>query len=266
MHTRLIAGRDLDRRDTKDAPPIALVNETFVHRLLSGENPDRAVGRRFRHSTTGKWIEIAGVVEDGKYTSLGESPQITIFEPIQQRWSQNQTLIARSSMPEAETAAQMRRAVLELDPSLSVYADGSLTSALGLALFPAKLAAVVFGCFGLLAVVLAATGIYGIMAYAVSSRTREISIRMALGAAPFKVVRMVVTRTANLLAAGITIGFAMAFAGGRFFSQILYGISAHDPLTYFCAIALMALMAFVACWVPAHRAVHIDPLKSLRVE
>jgi len=169
-------------------------------------------------------------------------------------------------MPEAETAAQMRRAVLELDPSLSVYADGSLTSALGLALFPAKLAAVVFGCFGLLAVVLAATGIYGIMAYAVSSRTREIGIRMALGAAPFKVVRMVVTRTANLLAAGITIGFAMAFAGGRFFSQILYGISAHDPLTYFCAIALMALVAFVACWVPAHRAVHIDPLKSLRVE
>ena len=266
MHTRLIAGRDLDRRDTKDAPPIALVNETFVHRLLSGENPDRAVGRRFRHSTTGKWIEIAGVVEDGKYTSLGESPQITIFEPIQQRWSQNQTLIARSSMPEAETAAQMRRAVLELDPSLSVYADGSLTSALGLALFPAKLAAVVFGCFGLLAVVLAATGIYGIMAYAVSSRTREIGIRMALGAAPAKVVRMVVTRTANLLAAGITIGFAMAFAGGTFFSQILYGISAHDPLTYFCAIALMALVAFVACWVPAHRAVHIDPLKSLRVE
>jgi predicted permease len=263
MHTRLIAGRDLDQRDQQDAPLVALVNETFVRRLLAGEDP---IGKRFRHSTTGKWIQIAGVVEDGKYGSLGESPDLAIFEPMAQRWSQSQTLIARSSMPETETVRMLRRAVLELDPAIAVFDDGSLTSALGLALFPARIAAVVLGSFGALAVILAATGAYGIMAYGVSRRTREIGIRMALGAAPSQVARVVLTRTAKLLAVGIAIGFAMAFAAGNFFSQILYGISAHDPFTYFSATALMAVVAFVACWAPARRAINIDPLTALRVD
>ena len=142
MHTRLIAGRDLDQRDKQDAPLVALVNETFVRRAPAGEDP---IGKRFRHGTTGKWIQIAGVVEDGKYGSLGESPKLAIFEPMAQRWTQAQTLIARSPMPETETVRLMRRAVSELDPSLTVFNDGSLTSALGLALFPAKLVAVVLG-------------------------------------------------------------------------------------------------------------------------
>jgi putative ABC transport system permease protein len=169
-------------------------------------------------------------------------------------------------LSDAETVDALRRAVAEVDPSLTVFNDGSLTSALGLALFPAKLVAVILASFGLLAVVLAATGVYGIMAYAVSRRTREIGIRMALGADPSEVARVVLTRTAMLLAVGISIGFGLAFAGGQFFGQILYGISAHDPLTYLCAIALMVLVAFVACWVPARRAIKVDPLTALRTE
>jgi predicted permease len=263
MRTRLIAGRDLDQRDSKDAPRVALVNEAFVRQLLPGED---AVGKRFRHSTTGKWIQIAGVVEDGKYRSLGESPSPTVFEPMEQWWNPGQTLVARSPLAEAETARLLRRAVAELDPSLTVFSDGSLMNALGLALFPAKLVAVVLASFGLLAVVLAATGVYGIMAYAVSRRTREIGIRMALGAAPSEVARVVLAHTAMLLAVGIAIGFALAFASGKFFGQILYGVSAHDPLTYLCAIGLMAVVAFVACWVPARRAIHVDPLTALRAE
>jgi predicted permease len=263
MRTRLIAGRDLDQRDSKDAPRVALVNEAFVRQLLPGVDP---VGKRFRHRTTGKWIQIAGVVEDGKYRSLGESPSPTVFEPLEQVWNPGQTLVARSPLAEAETARLLRRAVGELDPSLTIFNDGSLTSALGLALFPAKLAAVVLASFGLLAVVLAATGVYGIMAYAVSRRTREIGIRMALGAAPSEVARVVLTRTAMLLAVGIAIGFALAFASGKFFGQILYGISAHDPFTYLCAIALMALVAFIACWVPARRAIQVDPMTALRTD
>ncbi len=262
MRTRLMAGRDLDQRDTKDAPRVALVNEAFVRQLLPGENP---VGKRFRHAAM-KWIEIVGVVEDGKYRSLGETPSPTIFEAIEQTWSPGQTLVARSPLSEAETARLLRRSAAELDPSLTVFEDGSLASELGLALFPARLVAVVLASFGLLAVVLAATGVYGIMAYAVSRRTREIGIRMALGAAPSQVARVVLAHTAMLLLVGITLGFALAFAAGRFFGQILYGISAHDPLTYLCAIALMAMVAFVACWVPARRAIHLDPLKALRTE
>jgi predicted permease len=263
MRTRLIAGRDLDRRDNKDAPLVAIVNEAFVRQLLPGENP---IGRRFRHSTTGKWIQIAGVVEDGKYRSLGEAPSPTAFEPMEQNWSPGQTLVARSPLAEAETVRLLRRAVAELDPSLTVFDDGSLANALGLALFPVKLVAVVLASFGLLAVVLAATGVYGIMAYAVSTRTREIGIRMALGAAPSEVARVVLARTALLLAVGMAIGFTLAFATGQFFGQILYGVSAHDPLTYLCAIALMAAVAFVACWVPARRAIKTDPLLALRAE
>jgi predicted permease len=263
MRTRLVSGRDLDQRDTKDAPRVALVNEAFVHQLLPGENP---IGKRFRHGSSGKWIQIAGVVEDGKYRSLGEAPSPTVFESLDQNWNPAQTLIARSPLAEAETARLLRRTVAELDPTLTIFADGSLESALGLALFPARLVAVVLASFGLLAVVLAATGVYGIMAYAVSRRTREIGIRMALGAAPSQVARVVLTRTALLLGVGITIGFALAFAAGKFFGQILYGVSAHDPLTYLCAIALMAVVAFVACWVPARRAIQLDPLKALRME
>jgi predicted permease len=263
LHTRLVAGRDVDRRDKKDATLVALVNETFVRQLLPGEDP---IGKRFRHTTTGKWIQIAGVVEDGKYWSLGESPQPAIFEPIEQRWSQGQILIVRSPLAEAETIRLMRRSVSELDPSITVFNDRSLSSDIGMALFPARFVAVVLASFGILAAILAATGVYGIMAYAVSRRTREIGIRIALGAAPSQVARAVLTRTAIMLAVGVAVGLVLAFSGGTFFSQILYGIGAHDPLTYLCAIALMAVVAFVASGGPARRAMKVEPMTALRME
>src|SRR5580704_16089804 len=158
----------------------------------------------------------------------------------------------------------MRRAVLQLDSSFTVFDDEPLTSAVGVALFPARMAAVVLASFGVLAVVLAATGIYGIMAYAVSQRTREIGIRMALGAVPAQVAGAVLKRTAMLLAVGIAMGFAAAFAAGKFFSLILYGISAHDPWTYLFAVGCIAVIALLACWAPARRAIRLDPLTALR--
>jgi predicted permease len=263
MQTRLVAGRDLDQRDSRNAPLVVLVNEAFGRQLLPGEDP---VGKRFRSGTNGKWKQIAGVVEDGKYRSLGENPSPTVFEAMEQNSRSNTTLIARSPLPEAETVSALRRAVAELDPSLTIYDAGSLTSELALALFPARLVAVVLAAFGFLAVVLAATGVYGIMAYAVSRRTREIGIRMALGAAPAQVLRVVLFRTGVLLTIGTGIGLAMSLAAGQFFGQILYGVSARDPLTYASAIALMAVVALVACWVPARRAIQVDPLTALRTE
>jgi predicted permease len=263
MQTKLISGRDLDARDKKDKPQVALVNEAFARQILPGED---AVGKRFRQGAKGPWIQIAGVVEDGKYRSLGETPSPTVFQNLEHNWRSNTTLVARSPLAEAETVRELRRAVAELDPTLTVYEAGSLTNELALALFPARLVAVVLASFGLLAIVLAATGVYGIMAYAVARRTREIGIRMALGAAPAQVLRVVLMRTAVLLALGTGLGLAMAFVGGQFFGQILYGISAHDPITYASAISLMALVAFVACWVPARRAIKVDPLTALRME
>jgi len=258
--TKLIAGRDFTPDDKKGVRRVAIVNQAFARQLLPGENP---IGKRFRQND---WQEIVGVVEDGKYRSLGEKPMPAVFQPIEQVMVEGTTIVARSSLPEDQVAGMLRRAVMELDPSLSVYSVGSLADQLGFVLFPARIAAIVLGAFGLLAIVLAATGVYGIMAYAVSRRTREIGIRMALGAKPSQVLGVVLSHTALLVAIGTAAGVGLALLAGRLFSQILYGISPVDPVTYSLAIGAMALVAFAACWFPARRAIGVDPVTSLRTE
>ena len=262
--TRMLAGRDFDEGDKKGAWRVAIVNEAFARQLLAGENP---IGKRFRTAANeGEWREIVGVVEDGKYRSLGERPMAAVFQPFAQSWDSNTTIVARSPMPEEQLVAMLRRAVLDLDPAISTYGAGSLTDQLGLVLFPARIAATVLGAFGLLAIVLAATGVYGVMAYAVSRRTREIGLRMALGAKPAQVLRVVFSHTAGLLASGTVVGLGLAVAAGRLFSPILYGVNATDPATYTVAVSMMALVAFVACWFPAQRAISVDPVTALRTE
>ncbi|MGB9456990.1 MAG: FtsX-like permease family protein [Bryobacteraceae bacterium] len=160
----------------------------------------------------------------------------------------------------------LRRAVLELDPTIPIYEAGSVTDRLGLVLYPARAAAAVLSAFGLLAVVLAATGVYGMVAYAVSRRTREIGIRIALGATRLEVMVVVLRRTGWLLAIGGSAGLAAALAAGRLFAPILYGISATDPVTYAVAVGLMALVAVAACWFPSRRAMAVDPVTALRTE
>jgi ABC-type antimicrobial peptide transport system permease subunit len=160
----------------------------------------------------------------------------------------------------------LRRAVLDLDSSIALAESGSWTEQLSLVLFPARTAASMLGAFGLLAIVLAATGVYGVTAYAVSRRTREIGIRMALGARPGEVVHVVLSRTTMLVSVGAAIGTGLALATGRFFGQILYGVSARDPLTYALALGVMGLVALAACWSPARRAIRVYPVKALRME
>jgi hypothetical protein len=157
--------------------PVAIVNETFARQLLHGENP---IGKRFRSDVDSKiWVEIVGVIEDGKYRSLGEAPLPAMFLPMFQNTGLTTTIVARSQIPEDQLTAMLRRAVNEADSTLPVFDAGSLTDQLALVLFPTRIAATVLGAFGLLAIVLASTGVYGIMAYAVTRRTREIGIRMA---------------------------------------------------------------------------------------
>ena len=262
--TRIVNGRDFDQNDQKGSTLVAIANEAFVRQLLPGEDP---LGKRFRFkSSSGEWTHIVGVIEDGKYRSLGEQPLPVLFLPMFQNWNMATTLVARSPQPEDQVVAMLRRAVLDLDPAISLYAEGSLTDQLGLALFRARVAAIVLGAFGVLALVLAATGVYGIMAYAVARRTREIGIRMALGAKPSQVIGSALSHTAILLAAGTGAGLAMALVAGRLVSQILYGISPSDPLTYAAAVGLMALVAFGACLFPVRRAIGIDPVTALRTE
>ena len=261
--TKLISGRDFNDNDKKGAPLVAIVNEAFVRQLFPGENP---LGKRFHHQQNGPWQEIIGVVEDGKYRSLGERPMLAVFQSSDQNIPEDATIVARSTLPEEEVAAMLRRAVNSLDPAMPVYDAGSLTDQLGFVLFPARIAATILGAFGVLAMVLAATGVYGIMAYAVARRTREIGIRMALGARSSQVLGVVFSRTAMLVGIGTGVGVALALAAAGMFSQILYGTSAADPLTYTLAIVMMAAVAFLACWLPARRATRVDPVTALRTE
>jgi predicted permease len=261
--TRFVAGRAFDERDRDNSPPVAIVNETFARQLLPGENP---IGKRIRTGGTSAWREIVGIVEDGKYRSLGEEPMPVVFRPYFQNSNSSTIIVARSRLPEDQVVAMLRGAVMAQDPTITLFQTGSLTEQLGLVLLPARIAAVALGAFGLLVVVLAATGVYGIMAYAVSRRTREIGIRMALGARRGSVLGVVLRRTTILVAIGTVAGVGLSLAAGRVFSQILYGISATDPITFGLAISMMAAVAGLACWAPAMRAMSVDPVIALRAE
>ncbi len=263
--TRLLRGRDIDEHDRQGAPAVAIVNQALADLLFPNENP---LGKHIRGSLNAadSGNEIVGVVETGKYESLGEDPQPVVFRPIEQANTGQVTVVARTALPAAQAAQMLRKTILDLDPELTLYNVGSLQDQLALPLFPARAAAIVLGAFGFLAMVLAATGLFAVVAYAVARRTREIGIRMALGARPREVLASVLERTLVLCAVGVSIGTLVTMAAGRLLSAVLYGISPRDPATYAAAVLLMAAVAILACWNPAARAIRIDPARTLREE
>jgi hypothetical protein len=262
--TKLIDGRDFDARDEVETSRAVLVNQAFARQLFPGEN---AIGKQFRYcDQASEPREIVGIVEDGKYRTLDEEALPAVFTPLTQFTMQTGTIVARSSLPEAEVAGMIRRAVLDIEPTLFLFDVGSMSEQLRLALLPAAVAATALGAFGLLAMALAATGVYGIMAYAVSRRTREIGIRMSLGASSAIVLRLVLDRTAILIAVGTVSGLGLTLAAGGFLGPLLYGVSARDPIAYLVTLLLMALVGVLACLVPARRALKVDPLIALRSE
>ena len=263
--TKLVLGRDFDAHDREGAPPVVVINQAVANWLFPHENP---LGKHVRRSFDGAdpGCAIVGVVETGKYQSLGEDPQPVLFLPVEQHGTEETTLVARTALPAAQAIALLRKAVLDLDPELTLYNVGSLKDQLALPLFPAQAAAVVLGTFGLLAMVLAATGLFALMAYAVARRTREIGIRMAMGGRPVQVLSSILRRTLALCAIGASVGTLVTLAAGKLLAAILYGISPRDPVTYAAAILLMAVVALLACWNPAARAIRIDPARTLREE
>jgi predicted permease len=263
--TRLLAGRDLNDYDRNGAPAVVIVNEALAHVFFANEDP---LGKRIRLSTDAadRGMEVVGVVETGKYESIGEDPHPAVFEPIAQTGTAWTTLVARTSLPSAQATELLRKAVFELDPNLTLFNSGSLKERLAMPLFPARAAAIVLGIFGIIATALAATGLFALMANAVSRRRREIGIRMALGAQPLQVLGAVLARTLLLCAAGIVVGTLATLAGAKLLSAILYGVSPHDPVTYVSAITLLAVVGLLACWNPVARAVRIDPSRTLREE
>jgi predicted permease len=263
MQTHVLKGREFDTRDSKDAARVAVVNRAFAHQVMRDDDP---IGKRFRTKLDGKLMEIVGVAEDGKYFSLTEEQKPAMWTPLEIFYSPNVSLIARTPSSAPDVLREIRQTVTELDPAVALYSVGTLVQQLDLALFPARLAAGALGAFGLLAAILAATGIYGTMAYAVSRRTREIGIRMAVGASQGDVLGIVAKRAVILIACGTTLGLGAAVVAGQLLGKVLYGVEPSSPFTYATVFAAILGIAAVACWVPARRAIRIDPLRALRQE
>jgi predicted permease len=257
--TRLLRGRDFTWQDGPDAPQVAIVNETFARKVAGTAD---AVGRRFRYPNR-ELVEIVGVVEDGKYMSLTEEPRPALFRPADQWYSPETVLIARTPVDGA-LANQMRQVIARLDSTLPVHRVGSLAQHIGVAFFPARAATVALAAFGVLAAMLAITGIYGLASYSVSRRVREIGIRMAVGARRAHVLRFVLGRTAVLLAAGSAVGVAAGAAASRLLANIVYQASPRDPLVIGAVTLTMVVIALASALGPARRAVSTDPVRALR--
>jgi predicted permease len=263
LETNLLKGREFDARDKQDGRRVAVVNQAFVEKLLHGAEP---IGRRFTLTPDGKPIEIVGVAEDGKYISLTENRSPAYWIPIEIWYSANASVIARTPLNGSQAVQLLRNAVRELDPTIALYSTGTMTQQLDIPLFPARLAASALGAFGLLALILAATGIYGVMAYAVSRRTREIGIRMAIGASQAQVLGLIGRRALILIGAGTALGLGLALVVARLLGQILYGVEPTDPVTYATVFGMILTITAVACGIPAMRAIRINPVTALRQE
>jgi predicted permease len=260
MGTRLLAGREFDWRDTRATAPIAIVNETFARQLFGTAD---AVGKRFR-SYGGLVVEIAAVAEDGKYSTFTEDPKPVLFRPILQQGDSETVLLVRSSFPEAMMGGEMARAVKGLDPAMPVYGAGSLADTMGLAYLPAWVASIALGAFGVLAVMLAVTGIYGVASYSVARRSREIGVRIAIGARRRHVLQCVLGRLALLVVAGSGMGLVLGLASGKLLASVVYQASPRDPITLTAVGVFMLVIAGGSALGPMRRAVSMDPMLSLR--
>ncbi len=262
----LVAGRDLTEADVLKAPQVAVVNEVFAKYYFKDENP---IGRRFARGRRGDGypVEIVGLVRDGKAASLREKPRRFVYVPYMQEESIGAlTYYVRSKVDADGFGAQLRAAVGRVDPTLPVSQLKTMKTQIGESLFVERMVAALSAAFGLLATVLAAIGLYGVMSYAVAQRTREIGLRVALGADSRKVLLLVLKEVAILAAIGVAIGLPGGYGLGKLIESQLFGLDARDPLTFLVATLALVTTAFVAGLVPALRAARVDPMTALRYE
>jgi predicted permease len=263
--TRLVGGRDVAWRDTAKTPYVAIVNETFARQMWGkarwGET--RAIGQRFL--LWGNLTEVVGVAEDGKYHDMTESPHPAVYLPFSQSREGEAVFMVRSRRSPSEMAAALQRTLSGIEPNAPVTVQ-NWPDALGSELFPARAATVALGVMGLLAAMLAVTGIFGMAAYSVSKRMKELGIRVALGARRAQVMNAAVGRPAVLLGVGSAVGLLSGVFASRLLGQIVYQANPRDPVVVGGVVLTMALLGIAACAIPAGRALAVDPSKLMREE
>jgi predicted permease len=268
MGTPLLQGREFTDQDQAKSEQVAIVNETFVRRLMPNVSTTaEAVGKRFAFgAATGPFMRIVGVVKDGKYFSITEDQRSFVWTPMAQDYNSSGILTVRTEgNPEALLGA-VRKQVQTIDPNLPLFDVKTLTEHMRFALFPPRIAATVLGVFGLVALLLSAIGIYGITSYTVAQRTHELGIRLALGAQRKDVLKLVLSHGLKLTLIGAALGLVGAYLATRAITSVLYGVSATDPLTFLFVSSLLVGVALLASYVPSRRATKVDPLIALRNE
>ena len=258
--TRLLRGRDVSWHDTASSPYVAIVNETFVRKMW-GDAP--AIGQRF--ILWDKLTQVVGVAEDGKYHDLEESPQPVVYLPLSQREDGEAVFVVRSPLAPNEMAAALQRTVSGIQPNTPITVQ-SWTDSLDDELLPARAATVALGVMGLLAAMLAVTGIFGMAAYSVTRRMRELGIRVALGARSRHVMTAALGRPAVLLGVGSALGLLAGIFASRLLGRIVYQANPLDPIVVGGAVLTMALLGMAAAAIPARRALAVDPSKLIREE
>ena len=256
----ILQGRGFSDADRAGSLPVAVVNDTMARKYWPD---DTAIGKRFRFYTEPDYREIVGVAETVKYVTLGEAPQAAAYFPLRQSQNDTMVLYVRATGDVDSILAPVQREIRNLDAHVPIQSPQRVRDVIDQSLWTVKLGAGLLGVFGLLALSLACVGLYGVMAYSVAQRTQEIGLRMALGAAPGDVLRLVLRQGLGLVAIGVALGVAAAFGVARLVQSLLFG-SAQDPLSFIVASAALLAVAAVASFLPARRASRVDPLLALR--
>jgi predicted permease len=256
LRTRIVEGRELEWSDDTSARRVAVVNEAFVRQVLRNT---QGVGQQFRFGPRGAPIEIVGVVETGKYRTLTEPERPAVFTSILQDYNSTTVFLVRSALPAAGVADELRRIIASIDPAMPLSGVEPAEQMLGGVLLPMRAAAAALSAFGVLAVMLAITGIHGLVAYAVSRRRREIAIRVAVGAPRARILGSIVARVTALVGIGVVAGLLLVIAARPTLRSIVYGASATDLTTVAGAASILALVGVAACWAPVRAALKVDP-------
>jgi predicted permease len=259
MRTALVKGREFTDGDREDTTPVAVVNETMAARYWPGRDP---IGGRFRLGE--RWVSVVGVAGDTSYRDLGERPAPWFFLPLFQGYRPDMTLLVRTDGEAERLTRPVTDLVKRLDPGIAPFGVTTLSAFIGAADFRQRVGSQLLGLFGVLGLVLACVGLYGVLSFSVARRTREIGIRMALGGARRDIFRLVLKQGAALVGLGLVVGLAAAGAASRLLRSLLLDLSPWDPLAFAGVAALLIASAFVACAVPAGRATRVDPVTALR--
>jgi len=255
----LMSGREFNRADDEKSVPVAIVNETMAAKYWGGRNP---IGERVQ--VKGRWMQVVGVAKDSRYHSVRETPKPFFYVPLRQNFARGPGLNIRTRLSAETITAALTREVHALDRNLALFEVITLQEQVDRSTSPQLVAVTLVSVLGGLALLLAAIGLYGVMSYAVSQSTRELGLRMALGATPSHLLRLVMSRGLTLTASGIVCGAAVALASTRLLGYLLYNVSPRDPLSFGSAFLVITIASLAACFLPAWRATRTDPLRALR--